>query len=158
MSFASLGYRTALFGDSDEPLNPNEATLNGSGVCTVVWAGGVSIEERIALDLPWDGFVAMARLAFEEYGEDHVQAKLALQFGCQPRDVPVGPEEWRTLLSNEAAVRSAFAKTAKARKAEWFKRVDQAEKLGALVIRHWDNIAEKPLGVGIKQLKDWVYD
>lgn len=158
LSFASLGYRTAFFGDSDEPLNPNEATLSGSGIRTVVWAGGVSIEERVAIDLPWAGFVEMARLAFDEHGEDHVQAKLSPEFGCQPKEVSIDPEEWRTLLSDEAAVRTAFAKTAKAKKAEWFKRVDQAEKLGALVTRHWDDIAEKPLGVGIKQLKDWVYD
>jgi hypothetical protein len=158
VSFASLGYRTAFFGDSDKPLNPDETTLNGAGICTVVWAGGVSIEERVAIDLPWDGFVAMARLALDEHGEDHVQAKLALQFGCQPREVPIDPIEWRTLLSDEAAVRTAFAKAAKAEKAAWFKRVDRAEKLGELVIRHWDDIVEKPLGAGIRQLKGWVYD
>lgn len=158
VSFASLGYRTAFFGDSDEPLNPDEISLNGAGVCTVVWAGGMSIEERVALDLPWDGFVAMARLVLEEHGEDHVQAKLAPQFGCQPREVPVDPEEWRTLFSDETTVRSAFAKAAKEKKAAWFKRVDRAEKLGELVVRYWDVIAEKPLGAGIKQLKSWVYD
>lgn len=158
MSFASLGYRTAFFGDSDKPLNPDETSLNAAGVCTVVWAGGVSIEERVALDLPWDGFVAMARLALEEHGEDHVQAKLAHQFGCQPSEVPINPEEWKTLFSGEAAVRSAFAKAAKEKQASWFKRVDRAEKLGELVIRYWSAIAEKPLGVGIAELKSWVYD
>lgn len=158
LSFASLGYSTAFFGDSDEPLNPDEATLNGAGVSTVVWVGGVSIEERIALDLPWVGFVLMARLALDEHGEDHVQAKLAPQFGCRPGDVPVDPNEWRSRLSDEAAVRTAFAKAAKARKAEWFKRVDRAQKLGELVVAHWDEIKEKPLGAGIKQLKGWVYD
>lgn len=158
VNFVSLGYCTAFFGDSDKPLNPDEAALNDAGVITVVWAGGVSIEERIALDLPWDGFVSMARLTIDERGEDHVQAKLAPQFGCKPEDVPVDPNEWRSLLLDEAAVRTAFAKAAKARKAEWFKRVDRAQKLGELAIRHWDEIAEKPLGAGITQLKGWVYD
>lgn len=158
VSFISLGYRTAFFGDSDKPLNPNETVLKDAGVCTVVWVGGVSIEERVALDLPWDGFVAMARLAIEEHNEAHVKAKLAPLFGCQPNDVPVDPEKWKTLSSDEVEVRVAFAKAAKAEKAEWFKRVDRAEKLGELVTRHWDDIAEKPLGVGIKQLKGWVYD
>jgi hypothetical protein len=55
-------------------------------------------------------------------------------------------------------VRTAFAKAAKARKAEWFKRVDRAEKLGEIVIRYWNDIKEKPLGVGITQLKGWLYD
>lgn len=158
VSFAGLGYQTAFFGDSDEPLNPDEATLTRAGVRTIVWVGGVSIEERVALDLPWDGFVAMARLVLEEHGDDHVQAKLAPEFGCQPKDVPVDPEEWKALFSEDAVVRSAFAKAAKEKKAAWFKRVDRAEKLGELVIRHWDVIAEKPLGIGIRQLKSWLYD
>ena len=158
VGFASLGYRTTFFGDSDEPLNPDETSLNDSGIYTVIWAGGVSIEERIALDLPWDGFVAMACLVIDEYGEDHVKAKLAPLFECQPINVPVDPDGWRTLLSGEASVRKGFAKAANAKKAQWFKRVDRAEKLGEIVIRHWGSIAEKPLGAGIEQLKGWVYD
>ena len=158
MSFASLGYRAAFFGDSDEPLNPDALTLTSAGVRTIVWEGSVSIEERIALDLPWEGFLAMARLAIEEHGEDHVQAKMASQFDCPPGDIPVAPDEWRTLQFGETAVRMAFAKAAKARRAEWFKRVDQAEKLGNLVIQYWDNIAGTHLSAGITQLKDWVYD
>lgn len=158
VNFASLGYRTAFFGDSDEPLTPDEATLNKADVFSVVWVGGVSIEERVALDLPWDGFVAMVGLVFEEFGEDHVQAKLASPFGCKPEEVPLDPNKWRTLLADETAVRTAFAKAAKARKAEWFKRVDRAEQLGQLVVRHWDHVAEKPLGAGIGQLKGWLYD
>jgi len=90
--------------------------------------------------------------------EDHVQAKLAPQFGCQPGDVPVDPNEWRPLLSDEVAVRAAFAKAAKARKAEWFKRVDRAQNLSEIVIAHWDEIKDAPLGVGITQIKGWVYD
>lgn len=158
ISFAKIGYRTAFFGDSDKPLNPNETTLKSLGICTVVWAGGLSIEERVALDLPWNGFVAMAYLALEEFGEEHVQAKLAPLFRCQPRDVPVDPEEWKGFLSDEVAVRTAFAAAAKAEKSAWFKRVDRAEKLGALVTLHWGDIAEKPLGKGIKQLKGWAHD
>jgi len=158
LSFATLKYQTAFFGDSDRPLNPDETTLNDAGVCTVIWDGSVSIEERVALDLPWDGFVAMARLALDEYGGDHLQMKLAPQFGCEPREISYDPEEWRTLLSDEAVVRNGFAKAAKARKPGWFKRIDQAEKLGEIVIRYWNDIKDKPLGAGITQLKSWIYD
>jgi hypothetical protein len=100
----------------------------------------------------------MARLALDLHGEDCVQIKLASQFRCNQKDVPVDPEDWRALLPSEDEVRLAFARAAKARHAEWFKRVDQAEKLTALVTQHWREIAEKPLGVGITRLKDWVYD
>ncbi len=158
VSFARLGYQTAFFGDSDKAPNPDETTLNNAGVFTVIWVGGVSIEEQVALDLPWNGFVSMVGLVLDEYSEDHVKAKLSLQFQCEPKDISIDPEEWKVVLSDEAAVRLAFAKAAKAKKAEWFKRVDRAERLGELVIRYWKDIADKPLGVGITKLKGWVYD
>lgn len=158
INFANLGYQTTFFGDSDEPINPDESTLNSAGVFTVIWAGGVSIEERVALDLPWDGFVAMARLAIEEHGEDHVQAKLAPYFECKPAEVPLDPHQWKSLLAGETAVRTVFAKAAKAKKAEWFKRVDRAHRLGELVTSYWENISDTALGLGIKRLKGWVYD
>jgi putative ATP-dependent endonuclease of the OLD family len=157
LKFANLGYRTAFFGDSDEPINPNESALHEIGVCTILWDGGVSIEERVAIDLPWDGFVAMAWIVIDEYGEDHVQAKLAPEFGCKQSEVPVNPLSWRNFLSDEDNVRNAFAKAAKG-KPGWFKQVDRAGKFGELVMTHWDDVADKPLGIGIKKLKDWVYD
>lgn len=157
LSFANLGYNTAFFGDSDEPLNPDESSLKSAGVFPIMWDGGVSIEERVALDLPWDGFVEMVHLVLNEHGEDHLKAKLASQFKCKPSDVSVDPKNWNTLRS-EVEVRKAFALAAKGKKAEWFKRVDLAEKLGKLVIDYWDDLDDKPLGAGIKQLKGWVYD
>ena len=158
INFANLGYRATFFGDSDDPPNPGEDELEVAGVCTILWTGEVSIEERVALDLPWDGFVKMANLAIDERGEDHVRAKLAHHFNIQPAEVPVDPEEWRTILTSEEEIRSAFGKVAKAKKAEWFKRVDKAVKLGEIVTHHWEHIADKPLGIGIQRLKDWVYD
>lgn len=158
LSFASLNYQTAFFGDSDRPLNPDETRLSGAGVYTVIWNGSVSIEERVALDLPWNGFIEMVRLALDEYGEDHLKMKLAPQFRCEPGEISVDPDKWGTLLSDENAVRSAFAKAAKARKAEWFKRIGQGEKLGEIVTHYWEDIKEKPLGAGITRLKSWIYD
>ncbi len=158
LEFAALGYQTAFFGDSDMPLNPDEEALRDGDVTTFVWEGGVSIEERVALDLPWNGFVAMALLVLDNQREDHVQAMLAQHLDRPAGDIPLDPEEWRLVLSDEAAVRAAFGKAAKARRAEWFKRVDRAEKLGEVVTRHWDDVAETPLGVGIALLRDWAYD
>jgi putative ATP-dependent endonuclease of the OLD family len=156
--FADLGYKTAFFGDSDEPINPDQAVLTAAGVRVILWDGAVATEERIALDLPWDGFVEMVCLVIEEFGRDHVQSKLATQITCDPGDVPQDPEQWRNLLSSEADIRSAFAKAAKAKKAEWFKRVDRAQRLGELVIRYRSDLTRTSLNAGIKRLKEWVYD
>jgi putative ATP-dependent endonuclease of OLD family len=158
MSFANLGYQTAFFGDSDKPINPDEKTLKDSGICTIIWKGEISIEERIALDLPWKGFVEMVNLAYDEHGEDHMKSKLAPLFGSHPSDFPNDPELWKILFYDEKTVRVTFAKAAKAEKAVWFKRIDQAERLGELVVRYWGDIENKFLGIGIKQIKGWVYD
>ncbi|MBD3337668.1 MAG: AAA family ATPase [Candidatus Lokiarchaeota archaeon] len=154
ISFKKLGYDTAYFGDSDAPITPNETTLNNNGIFTIIWNGSVSIEERIALDLPWAGFIEMAQQAIDEKGEDHVVAKLSQQLSCKIQDISVDPETWNTLDN----IRLNFAKAAKAKKAEWFKRVDQAEKLGKIVIKYWEEIKDKDLGEGITKLKGWAHD
>lgn len=156
--FAKLGYDTAFFGDSDEPLNPDETTLKSAGVETIVWADGMSIEGRVAADLPWKGVVDMVRLAINERDEEHVQSKLAAYLECQPAEVPVAPEEWSNLPFDDSVMRTAFAKAAKSKNASWFKRVDPAEKLGELVMSHWNDIEGKPLGAGVTHLKRWAHD
>lgn len=158
ISFATLGYRTAYFGDSDAPLNPDEAALESADVHTVVWSGDVSTEERIALDLPWVGFVEMVRLVVDYRGADHMQARLSTELGLETTGMPVNPEDWRALPCGEDVVRRAFAKAAKKKKAEWFKRVDRAEDLGRLVVRYWAAVEDRLLGAGVSRLKEWLYD
>jgi hypothetical protein len=158
LSFAEVGYAVVFFGDSDESPNPSVEVLGKAGVRAVLWPGALCTEERVALDLPWDGFVAMVRQAFDEYGDDHVRVKLAEPMGRPAKEIPVDPEKWVALLSTEVVVRSAFAKAAKAKNAAWFKRVDQAEKLGDIITQHWSQVAPTPLGVGIREVEGWVYD
>ena len=59
LSLAGLDYGVALLADSDKPLDPDEETLKGKGIDVFTWDGSVSIEERIALDLPWVGVMEM---------------------------------------------------------------------------------------------------
>jgi putative ATP-dependent endonuclease of the OLD family len=54
MALASLGYRTALLVDSDQPLNPPQDEIEAAGVAIFMWPGGVCTEERIMADLPLD--------------------------------------------------------------------------------------------------------
>lgn len=157
MSYSNLGYQTAFLGDSDKPIKPDKESLKSAGVRAFIWPDGVAIEERISRDLPWKGFIEMVQLAIEEFGEDQVRAKLAVEFKCRADDFTVDPEDW-TVRFNEDHVRLHFAKAAKARKAEWFKRVDLAEKLGKIVVNYWDDIATKYLGKGIEKIREWIYD
>jgi hypothetical protein len=39
----------------------------------------------------------------------------------------------------------------------WFKRVDWAEELAAIIIKHWDSIRETDLGRKIAEVREWAH-
>jgi hypothetical protein len=98
----------------------------------------------------------MARLVIEDRGTDHLRQKMAEQLNCKLEDVPEAPEEW--VRFEEQQIREAFGKAAKAKKAEWFKRVDLAEQLANVVLESWPEICDTPLGEGVNRLITWVHD
>ena len=67
---ASLGYGVALLADSDEPINPDASSLQSLGIRVFQWAGTVSIEERIALDLPFQDLKKLVQLAIDIVSSD----------------------------------------------------------------------------------------
>ena len=134
IGFARLGYETALFVDSDEPLNPPAATAADAGVRVVQWADGVSIEERIALDLPDDAVERLVRLAIELLDDQEavlsaIEAQLPAESG-----VSLTSPDILALVNGRLtvdAVRDAIGKAAKRKK--WFKGIEQGQRLGELV-------------------------
>ena len=65
IGFARLGYQTALFVDSDVPLDRPVTIASEAGVRVIQWADGVSTEERITRDLPDKDLERLVRLAIE---------------------------------------------------------------------------------------------
>ena len=133
IGFARLGYETALFVDSDTPLAPPVESVSATGVKVVQWAGTVSIEERIALDLPDNGLEELVQLAIELV-EDQEAVLSAIH--AQLPDGAARPEmpsvlSWVTPDTTISAIRAAIGKAAKRK--NWFKGIEQAERLGHLV-------------------------
>lgn len=158
VALARLGYAVAYFGDSDQPLEPDAATMRSQGVGVFVWEGNKASEERLALDLPWPGVVDIVKLASEEWGDGPVHDAVACRLGVTPTDLPADPASWNTVDGGEAAARKAVghvAKTFRSRKG-WFKRVDLAERLAGLVRAHSAAIGETDLGKKLAALKSWV--
>ena len=133
IGFARLGYETALFVDSDAPIDPPVESVSTAGVEVVQWAGTVSIEERIALDLPENGLEELVQLAIKlvedqeaVLGAIHAQ----LPDGAGRLETP-SVLSWVTPMTTIDAIRAAIGKAAKRKK--WFKGIEQAERLGNLV-------------------------
>jgi len=158
-SLAGLAYDVALFGDSDQPLKPSETELMEAGVEMIRWDGGMALEERIARDLPWAGVVEMVELAMEEYGERGVTDAVTRRLGDAPSNLSGSPEDWLDSGVDVTVLRTAVGKAAKdhkpANRKGWFKRVDLAEELGDIVVRHYDRLAATDLGRKILALKAW---
>ena len=154
-----LGYPVLYLGDADQEPAPTPAEMQAAGVEVLVWDGGVAFEQRLALDLPWEGVAEMVMLAMDTWGEERVRARVATELKVDIRTVPGDPSDWYILPAGEAAVRAAVGLAAKKSgkgKKGWFKQVDLAEPLAGLVRRHFGTVAGTDLGAKIASLKAWV--
>lgn len=154
-AMAQLGYPTALVGDTDEPLNPDEAALAARGVQLLLWEGQVAIEERIALDLPWPGVSRVIDLAAETKSEQSVRAAVAARLSIPGQRLAGSSSEWASLGLDELALRKAVGAAAK--HSGWFKRVDLAEALATVVIDHFEDVRAKDLGKTIERMRLWAH-
>ena len=159
-AFAQLGYDVALLGDSDKPLKPDEPALTSAGVRVLLWEGGVSLEERVMLDLPWEGVAALVDLAMSQWGEQSVRDAIGSRLGHAVAPLNGAPADWPNQIS-EGKLRKAVGLAAKeagvGKGRGWFKRIDVAEELAASVLRHLDAIPGTDLHHKISALREWAH-
>jgi hypothetical protein len=151
---ACLGYDTAVLADSDKPLKPDVATLEESGVEVIQWGEGMSTEERIASDVPLAALQECVDYAIDTHGKasiiDAINARLPSTDGLMGDDIAT----WAKQLG-EREVRSAIGRAAK--KKGWFKQVDRAETVGAIVARVLPGIRRTDLAKKLGRLAEWIY-
>jgi len=148
-SYHELGYRTALFIDSDKKENLDRGLdLEKQGVKLFTWDGNMSTEERVFNDLPWNEVICLLKVVREsQHGlSDQVAARMPSSASKLPND----PSQW----SDTREIRNAIGKAAK--KKCWFKRIDLGEKLGLAVARSLRSIGRTELARTIQALKAWV--
>lgn len=160
-AFAELGYDVALLGDSDQPLDPDEATLKTSGVQVFLWDDGFALEQRVAQDLPWKGVADLVSLAMDNSTEQGVRDAIKGRLKDPSKDLSGPPVDWPALGVAESDLRTAIGLAAKSHKVGnrtgWFKRVDLAEELAGIIIRHFDVVALTDLGRKICNLRAWAH-
>lgn len=153
-ALAGLGYDVALLGDSDVPLDPSVEQLAAAGVKVLLWAGGLALEERLALDLPSPAVCALILWAMEQTSAASERDAIAQRLEIPPASLSEDPRQWPAAALGEGRVRTAVGKVAKQR--GWFKRVDLAERVIDLVVPQLAAIADKDIAVKIALLKTWV--
>lgn len=169
LSMASLGYQVAFFGDSDkaDKLTPSVREMEAAEIEVILWPGekqnGLSVEERICLDLPVGGLEELVTLAVElesnEDKPDDVWRRIHDTLNSKGFRFQ-SDKDIRTLIqqSDEKAVRAAIGESAKHKNAGWFKRVEKGTRLGELLSHHLDSMQRTPTFDTLARLENWIYE
>ena len=156
LSLAGLGYEVALLADSDKHLEPDEKTLRGKGIDVFVWDGNVSFEERIALDLPWEGVKEMLQFVIERSSEQCV---------CDAVNCRLGSELLDSLDSWEDGVelRQAIGKYVKESRdgdnpkgKGLFKSMGGGKRLGDILVKYIEQIPQTDIAKKVCELRTWI--
>lgn len=148
--FAKLQYNVCAFCDSDEKnANNKKRELVKLGITVIDWDDYAAIEDRLFLDLPWDGVKKLIDYKIEENGNDSIRDAIKCQF---KGDFPHG--NWKDNYTCEMRQAMAHASLNK----EWFKKIDHGKYIGKVVFDCYDQLDGKNLRNKLDLLKSWVDD
>lgn len=170
----SLGYDVVFFGDSDkiDDLKVSPEEMKEQGIAVVLWEkdstteDGLSIEQRLCLDLPVDALPELVNLAIEiKKNDDNIsieRARMSVQDQlCEKANGLFSRDSVFDFIINLGDAynlwfRNLLGNTAKEKC--WFKRRDKGEKLGELVSRYLDRMKDTSTEKTIKELESCCYD
>jgi len=152
---AALGYTVALLIDSD--ARPKAGRARGASV--LAWPGGVSTEERLAMDLPKDSIRHMTRVAASsaKKGIRSVRDALTRRLGVARTTFGEDPEVWVDAVA-EPDFRSALGSLAKQQQHGWFKTRENGAFLGRLVASNWEALLGTPTRQLVDALRTFTHD
>lgn len=151
---ARLGYETVALLDSDrEPNQRLVEKMKAAGGQLLQWPGGVATEERIFLDVPWEGIPELVSLAAAQKGELTVWSQVK-----EETTLISGLDDLKDVYENaeELELRGALGRAAK--RCEWFKRIDLAEALAQKLVPWRIKMDGAPLWDTFTDLENWAYD
>ncbi len=161
VAVAKLQYPVLYLGDSDRTKPSDVSRMEHEHVKVVLWSDKLCIEERIALDLPSDGFSRLLEQTCKNRNQESVAGAVAAALGGIhiPRD-PTRVESWITGDTTPSVLRRAFGQAAKGARDRpgWFKTVDGGRFLGKLVSEYLPQMANTDVGRKLKEVEDWCYD
>ncbi|MGH7307237.1 MAG: hypothetical protein ACREK6_00925 [Candidatus Rokuibacteriota bacterium] len=119
----------------------------------IMWAEQVSTEQRVALDLPWEGLQELLDLMIDLNGAESTLAAVKKKL---PAIAGTIVNVWRNDGLAEADIHRAVASAARDTKV--FKQVDPGEQLGNLVARFLPAIPGSDLSLKLAQIAAWCYE
>ncbi len=152
-AFASAGYPTAFFGDSDRVLNPSESELKNAGIKIVAWADGVCLEQRITLDLPWTGVQDLLETASNLESENKVRGAICtayLSIALDATPLRAAFSSWPESIDLRKAIGQAV------HVGEWFKNAAGGEELAKIVTKYVPLILNTDLANKIAAVRAWI--
>lgn len=158
LALAALGYKVALYRDSDVPLSPAEQTsLSTAGVQVLEYGDGLNTEQALFLHASDDFVQDLLTHARAERGNDAVDNNLAVQFSSLTLADIRGPfTNWEAPSSlNGQQLRAAIAEVAARKK--WFKSQRAARDIAPTV---WNRVWTShpcPLSTTILAVEGWLY-
>lgn len=153
-AFRALGYQVAVLADSDEPLDVEPDVLSAEGIEVLVWPGDVATEQRVYADLP-PRAVARA-LGLAKVNHPGIADQLAAALRRKASEVPDDLERWVELGTDEGVLRATLGATAN--KSKWYKRVDLARPLGALLAEFLPMMATTATSATLERFRRWAID
>lgn len=154
-----LGYQVTYFGDSDVPIVPPEEELRDSGINVLVWENSKCIEERICLDIPFNGLndflnVAVDCVADRGKPANSVYDSIGAEFHLNSGGFKGNVLDLLELGNSEELIREIVGR--KANENKWFKRISYGEQLTKIVIKYLEDIENSDLANKIIELNRWA--
>ena len=149
--FFSCGYEVCLFMDSDkadEKVQKEE--LSNRGISVFDWEEPNAIEEQVYNDIPLRLATKLISIAIDEYGLESVKNRLS--------EIPYDETDgYIELKDMTCSTKRSIGTIAKAKKVEWYKRIDLGESLGNVVFSELDSIdVNSKLRRVIEGIINWV--
>jgi putative ATP-dependent endonuclease of OLD family len=161
-----LGYSVLLVIDNDDPASDSGiAEAEEKGAEVIRWQRGHALEDEIAGALSLAGLAALVGLAADIKGEESVLSGISARLDGSPKLSGLGPAAWITTSCTIDSIRQSIGATAKGKKVNgkkeeknsWFKQEESGEQLGTLLVEYWNEIADTPPGLGLKDLYTFAY-
>lgn len=152
---SQAGFVTAFFGDSDRDTNPTFEELEELGVGVFTWPGGICTEQRICLDVPYEGLHEMVNLAVEcgTHLRDiysNIKPKLI------KHEIHIDNFEELWTIGNELVIRETLGDAFKS--LNCFKKDDRSLQLGNLLVDYLDYMVDTPTRGTLDELIMWCHE
>lgn len=158
--FRRLGYRTAVFMDSDLPVDATvENAYTKAGGTVIRWLVGHALEDALFQSMPDDAVDALIDRAIELHGEEAIDANITSKSDGKIKLLDVRYE--RLMEGYSSATRTLLGRAArvdgkKARKGGWFKSLGYMEDVACDIVlpckENWDASFKQR----IAELLNWI--